>query len=81
MIQANGYADLHLHTNHSDGYYSPKELIDKTLLRGLKTVSIVDHDEIGISRSRFLIRLRCRLKFIPARESHKFCFLKAMKNV
>ena len=47
MIQANGCADLHLHTNHSDGYYSPKELIDKTLSRGLKTVSIVDHDEIG----------------------------------
>lgn len=47
MIQANGYADLHLHTNHSDGYYCATELIDKTVAHGLKTVSIVDHDEIG----------------------------------
>jgi len=47
MNQANGYADLHLHTSHSDGYHSPTELIDKTLSHGLKTVSIVDHDEIG----------------------------------
>ncbi len=47
MNQANGYADLHLHTNHSDGYYSLTELIDKTLSHDLKTISIVDHDEIG----------------------------------
>ena len=42
-----GYADLHLHTNHSDGQYSPKEIIDRSVLLGLKAIAIVDHDDIG----------------------------------
>lgn len=47
-INEQGYADLHLHTNRSDGYCSPRELIDKVLaVGGLNTIAIVDHDEIG----------------------------------
>ena len=39
--------DLHLHTNHSDGHFSPRELIDKIELHGIQAVSIVDHDEVS----------------------------------
>lgn len=46
-ISEQGYADLHLHTNRSDGYYSPRELIEKVLPLGLKAIAIVDHDEIS----------------------------------
>ncbi len=41
------YADLHLHTNHSDGYYSPRDLVDKVRSLGLKAAAITDHDEIS----------------------------------
>lgn len=42
-----GDADLHLHTTHSDGYFSPIQLIDKVHALGLRAVAIVDHDEIS----------------------------------
>jgi 3',5'-nucleoside bisphosphate phosphatase len=41
-----GKADLHTHTNASDGALTPKELILKAKSKGLKTVSITDHDTI-----------------------------------
>lgn len=41
------YADLHLHTNRSDGLCSPKELVDKALSCGMKAIAIVDHDEVS----------------------------------
>ena len=37
-------ADLHLHTTASDGRLSPREMIDLTAGRGLKVISITDHD-------------------------------------
>ncbi|MFQ5648333.1 MAG: PHP domain-containing protein [bacterium] len=42
-----GDVDLHLHTCHSDGYYTPNDLIDKVHSHGLSAIAIVDHDEIG----------------------------------
>ena len=39
-------ADLHLHSNYSDGKYSPEELIIKSKEAGLSAVSITDHDSI-----------------------------------
>ncbi len=47
MENQNGSADLHLHTNRSDGYYSPKELIDLLRPLGLRAIAIVDHDDIS----------------------------------
>lgn len=41
------HADLHLHSNRSDGVCSPKELVDKALSCGLKAIAIVDHDEVS----------------------------------
>ncbi len=39
--------DLHLHTNHSDGYHSPVEVVDKAIWRGIETIAITDHDEVS----------------------------------
>ena len=40
------YADLHLHTNFSDGAYSPEELVKKAKDTGLVAISVVDHDTV-----------------------------------
>ena len=41
-----GKADLHTHTNASDGVLTPEELILKVKSKGLKTIAITDHDTI-----------------------------------
>lgn len=38
--------DLHMHSNSSDGFYSPNELIEQALKKGITTLSITDHDNI-----------------------------------
>lgn len=40
-------ADLHCHTTCSDGSLSPKEIIDHAAEKGLRGLSITDHDTIG----------------------------------
>lgn len=37
-------ADLHMHTNKSDGIYEPEEVIQFAKAAGLKTIAITDHD-------------------------------------
>ncbi len=43
----NGKVDLHMHTNHSDGVYSPSEIVNKAKEAGLEAISISDHDSIN----------------------------------
>jgi 3',5'-nucleoside bisphosphate phosphatase len=37
-------ADLHIHTNFSDGQFSPEKIIDIALEKSMKTIAITDHD-------------------------------------
>ena len=39
--------DLHIHTNASDGTYSPEELINKIQESGIKIFAVTDHDTIN----------------------------------
>ena len=39
--------DLHVHTNASDGSFSPTDLIKKAKEEGVLTVGIADHDTVG----------------------------------
>ncbi len=39
--------DLHIHSNCSDGVLSPKQIIDKAVENGVKTISITDHDTVS----------------------------------
>lgn len=44
--------DLHTHTYFSDGFNSPEKLVDKAKNRGIKILSITDHDNTkGISEA------------------------------
>ncbi len=40
-------ADLHMHTNYSDGKLSPRQLIDEAKKSGLSIISITDHDNVN----------------------------------
>lgn len=41
------FADLHLHTYHSDGTRSPREVVDLARGRGLDIIAISDHDNVA----------------------------------
>lgn len=41
------YADLHLHTNFSDGTFTPSQLIALAKKSGLGCISITDHDSVA----------------------------------
>jgi 3',5'-nucleoside bisphosphate phosphatase len=38
------FADLHVHTCHSDGTYTPAQLVKEGISRGISALAIVDHD-------------------------------------
>lgn len=40
-------ADLHLHSNYSDGKHSPREIFSFAALGGLDLISITDHDTVS----------------------------------
>lgn len=41
------YADLHIHSNYSDGTMAPEDIIDNAINLGVKSISITDHDSIS----------------------------------
>jgi predicted metal-dependent phosphoesterase TrpH len=43
----NPKVDLHIHTNHSDGFFSPTEVVKKAKENGLEIISITDHDNLS----------------------------------
>jgi predicted metal-dependent phosphoesterase TrpH len=40
------YVDLHLHTSNSDGFWSPREVVNHCKTEGFSAISITDHDTI-----------------------------------
>lgn len=38
--------DLHIHTNYSDGVFTPEKVVDTALSVGLEVISLTDHDNI-----------------------------------
>jgi len=38
--------DLHVHSTRSDGTYSPRELVDYAIEKGLRAMALTDHDSI-----------------------------------
>ena len=40
-------ADLHVHTTHSDGNYTPAQVVELARCAGLAAVAVTDHDAVG----------------------------------
>ena len=60
------YADLHIHSNYSDGSMTPEDIIKTALEVGVKNISITDHDSIA---SQYVINNEyCDINIIPGIE-------------
>jgi len=46
-VQNTGRADLHIHTNASDGFLSPVEILVMLKNSGISTIAITDHDSVA----------------------------------
>jgi predicted metal-dependent phosphoesterase TrpH len=62
------YADLHLHTYHSDGTRSPKEVVDVARAHGLDIIAISDHDNLAAYYEIKPYADDCGMTLIPAIE-------------
>ena len=47
MNHDNRYIDLHIHSNYSDGAFSPAELVQRAKTEELTTIAIADHDSVA----------------------------------
>jgi predicted metal-dependent phosphoesterase TrpH len=62
------FADLHLHTQFSDGTFSPEELVAQARLHDLSAVALTDHDTVeGCDRAAVASRA-AGIEFIPGTE-------------
>ena len=62
------YADLHLHTDRSDGILSPEQVVIQANRSGLSAIAITDHDTLDGIKSALLAGKRHRVEVIPGLE-------------
>ena len=60
--------DLHIHSNCSDGIFSPEEIVDMAKNRGLNCISITDHDTFGGSIRAQKYAQQVGMKFVVGAE-------------
>jgi 3',5'-nucleoside bisphosphate phosphatase len=59
--------DLHLHSHHSDGTWSPRDLVEYAVKIGMKHIALTDHDTVaGVGEAQEVAA--GRLEIIPAVE-------------
>ncbi|MBI5403820.1 MAG: PHP domain-containing protein [Ignavibacteriae bacterium] len=61
-------ADLHIHSNFSDGKFSPAELIQKAKVKGFSAISITDHDNINAIDEAKMESEKYEIEVIPGIE-------------
>ena len=61
--------DLHLHTTASDGRLTPTELVELTASKGLRTISVSDHDTTaGLEEAQRAVNRTPGMRLIPGIE-------------
>ena len=76
LTQNGSYIDLHIHSTYSDGLLTPKEIFDVARKRGLKAISITDHDTVAATATAFQLGKDAGVEFVPGIEmsvAHAHC--------
>ena len=60
--------DLHTHTIHSDGTFTPRELLELAHARGLGTVGLTDHDTTGGLEEATAVAAELGIELVPGVE-------------
>ena len=60
--------DLHIHSNASDGTFSPQDILDKAKQLGLRAISITDHDTLEGSRQAIKHNMNDAIRLITGVE-------------
>lgn len=74
------YANLHFHSTHSDGVYTPKQLVDLAKEEGYRAIALTDHDTVtGCDELARLAAERgmesiFAAEFTTAKERYGWCF-------
>jgi len=67
-IEKNKCIDLHLHSNCSDGAFSPTELVEMAGRVGVSTIAIADHDSVAGVQEAMAAGSTAGIEVIPAVE-------------
>jgi hypothetical protein len=62
------YLDLHIHTVHSDGCFSPTQVVSMAAEKGLKAIAIADHDSVSGVEEAKEMGLQLGVEVVPAVE-------------
>ncbi len=62
------YADIHIHSTHSDGLLSTEKIFSYAQKRKLKAISITDHDSIGANAEAIECAKKYKIEFIQGIE-------------
>jgi predicted metal-dependent phosphoesterase TrpH len=62
------FVDLHIHTLHSDGVYSPNQIVSMAADKGLRAIAIADHDSVSGINEALEQGSRLGIEVIPAVE-------------
>src|SRR3954453_6376411 len=62
------FADLHLHTNFSDGTYTPEKLVGHGRRLGFRTLALTDHDTVEGCELAGRACAAASIEFIPGTE-------------
>lgn len=67
--------DLHIHSTCSDGTFTPKQIVQKVIAKGLYGFSLTDHDTVDGIPEILAMDLPDDLKFIMELKFHVMHFI------
>jgi len=68
MTTSDSFIDLHIHSNCSDGAFSPAELVQQASVLGLTCIAIADHDSVAGVSAGLAAAAEQGIKLLPAVE-------------